>query len=132
MAPRPAAATEGRPAEAQGRRRLQGDPRRYRRQPEGHPHHRAGGGATGARLDDFDLAQGYPHYLRLAGTIDPTRALLFDGIDNREYVIQFVTRGDYQDRDGRLARFVDIYQHSPVVRAALDKAHGTLYQPGWE
>ncbi|HCF2286694.1 MetQ/NlpA family ABC transporter substrate-binding protein [Pseudomonas aeruginosa] len=83
-------------------------------------------------LDDFDLAQGYPHYLRLAGTIDPTRALLFDGIDNREYVIQFVTRGDYQDRDGRLARFVDIYQHSPVVRAALDKAHGTLYQPGWE
>lgn len=26
-------------------------------------------------LDDFDLAQGYPHYLRLAGTIDPTRAL---------------------------------------------------------
>ena len=36
------------------------------------------------------------------------------------------------DRDGRLARFVDIYQHSPVVRAALDKAHGTLYQPGWE
>ncbi len=85
-----------------------------------------------ATLDDFDLAQGYPHYLRLAGTIDPTRALLFDGIDNREYVIQFVTRGDYQDRDGRLARFVDIYQHSPVVRAALDKAHGTLYQPGWE
>ncbi|MCO2820472.1 hypothetical protein FA282_20400 [Pseudomonas aeruginosa] len=83
-------------------------------------------------LDDFDLAQGYPHYLRLAGTIDPTRALLFDGIDNREYVIQFVTRGDYQDRDGRLAHFVDIYQHSPVVRAALDKAHGTLYQPGWE
>ena len=58
--------------------------------------------------------------------------LLFDGIDNREYVIQFVTRGDYQDRDGRLARFVDIYQHSPVVRAELDKAHGTLYQPGWE
>jgi D-methionine transport system substrate-binding protein len=26
---------------------------------------------------------------------------------------------------------VDIYQHSPQVRAALDKAHGKLYQPGW-
>lgn len=82
-------------------------------------------------LDDVDLAQGYPHYIRLAGTIDPNSALLFDGIENKEYVIQFVTRGDYQD-DGRLAKFVDLYQHSPQVRAALDKAHGSLYQPGWQ
>lgn len=82
-------------------------------------------------LDDVDLAQGYPHYIRLAGTIDPNSALLFDGIENKEYVIQFVTRGDYQD-DGRLAKFVDVYQHSPQVRAALDKAHGNLYQPGWQ
>lgn len=80
-------------------------------------------------LDDFDLAQGY-HYLRLAGTIDrqaPGRR------DRRPgYVIQFVTRGDYQDRDGRLARFVDIYQHSPVVARHWTGAAGTLYQPGWE
>lgn len=82
-------------------------------------------------LDDVDLAQGYPHYIRLAGTIDPNSALLFDGIENNEYVIQFVTRGDYQD-DGRLAKFVEVYQHSPQVRAALDKAHGNLYQPGWQ
>lgn len=82
-------------------------------------------------LDDVDLAQGYPHYIRLAGTIDPSSALLFDGIENKEYVIQFVTRGDYQD-DGRLAKFVEVYQHSPQVRAALDKAHGSLYQPGWQ
>lgn len=82
-------------------------------------------------LDDVDLAQGYPHYIRLAGTIDPNSALLFDGIENKEYVIQFVTRGDYQD-DGRLAKFVEVYQHSPQVRAALDKVHGSLYQPGWQ
>lgn len=82
-------------------------------------------------LDDVDLAQGYPHYIRLAGTIDPNSALLFDGIENKEYVIQFVTRGDYQD-DGRLAKFVEVYQHSPQVRASLDKAHGSLYQPGWQ
>lgn len=82
-------------------------------------------------LDDVDLAQGYPHYIRLAGTIDPNSSLLFDGIENKEYVIQFVTRGDYQD-DGRLAKFVEVYQHSPQVRAALDKAHGSLYQPGWQ
>ncbi|WP_375737705.1 MetQ/NlpA family ABC transporter substrate-binding protein [Pseudomonas boanensis] len=82
-------------------------------------------------LDDVDLAQGYPHYIRLAGTLDPNGALLFDGIENKEYIIQFVTRADYKD-DGRLGKFVDIYQHSPQVRAALDKAHGKLYQPGWE
>lgn len=82
-------------------------------------------------LDDVDLAQGYPHYIRLAGTLDPNSALLFDGIENKEYVIQFVTRGDYQD-DGRLAKFVEVYQHSPQVRAALDKALGSLYQPGWQ
>ncbi|BAN49863.1 MetQ/NlpA family ABC transporter substrate-binding protein [Metapseudomonas resinovorans] len=82
-------------------------------------------------LDDVDLAQGYPHYIRLAGTLDPNSALLFDGIENKEYIIQFVTRSDYKD-DGRLGQFVDIYQHSPQVRAALDKAHGSLYQPGWE
>ncbi|MDH4568044.1 MetQ/NlpA family ABC transporter substrate-binding protein [Pseudomonas sp. BN414] len=82
-------------------------------------------------LDDVDLAQGYPHYIRLAGTLDANSALLFDGIENKEYIIQFVTRADYQD-DGRLGEFVDIYQHSPQVRAALDKAHGKLYQPGWE
>ncbi|WP_259754376.1 MetQ/NlpA family ABC transporter substrate-binding protein [Pseudomonas sp. GCEP-101] len=82
-------------------------------------------------LDDVDLAQGYPHYIRLAGTIDPNSALLFDGIENKEYVIQFVTRDDFKDPDGRLKKFVDLYQHSPQVRAALDKAHGSLYQPGW-
>ncbi len=28
-------------------------------------------------------------------------------------------------------KFVDIYQHSPVVRAKLDEFYGKLYQPGW-
>ena len=81
--------------------------------------------------DDADLVQGYPHYIRLAKTFDAESALLFDGIDHKEYVIQFVIKPKSKD-DPRLAKFIDIYQHSPVVRAALDKAHGTLYQPGWE
>ena len=34
--------------------------------------------------------------------------------------------------DPRVIKFVDIYQHSPVVRAALDKSLGKLYQVGWE
>ncbi|TBU82869.1 methionine ABC transporter substrate-binding protein [Pseudomonas daroniae] len=82
-------------------------------------------------LDEVDLAQGYPHYIRLAGTHDPESALLFDGVDNPEYIIQFVIQPASKD-DERLRKFVDIYQHSPAVRAALDKAHGKLYQPGWE
>ncbi|HKS12988.1 MAG TPA: MetQ/NlpA family ABC transporter substrate-binding protein [Pseudomonas sp.] len=81
--------------------------------------------------DDADLVQGYPAYIRLANTFDATSALLFDGLENKEYVIQFVIRPQNKD-DPRLARFIDIYQHSPAVRAALDKAHGSLYQRGWE
>lgn len=81
-------------------------------------------------LDEVDLAQGYPHYLRLSGAIDPNNALLFDGLENPEYVIQFVIRDGHQD-DPRLRKFVDIYQHSPVVRAKLDSFYGKLYQPGW-
>ncbi|CAD5110008.1 MetQ/NlpA family ABC transporter substrate-binding protein [Zestomonas carbonaria] len=82
-------------------------------------------------LDEVDLAQGYPHYIRLAGTHDPESALLFDGVDNPEYIIQFVAQPQ-KAGDPRLLKFIDIYQHSPKVRAALDKAHGKLYQPGWE
>ena len=81
--------------------------------------------------DDADLVQGYPAYIRLANTFDATSALLFDGLDHKEYVIQFVIRPQTKG-DPRLAKFIDIYQHSPAVRAVLDKAHGKLYQPGWE
>lgn len=82
-------------------------------------------------LDEVDLAQGYPHYLRASGVIDPNKALLFDGLENPEYVIQFVIRDGHQG-DPRLRKFVDIYQHSPVVRASLDRFYGKLYQPGWK
>lgn len=81
--------------------------------------------------DDADLVQGYPAYIRLAKTFDPSSAILFDGLDHPEYVIQFVIRPDHKN-DPRLAKFIDIYQHSPVVRASLDKVNGKLYQAGWE
>lgn len=80
--------------------------------------------------DDADLVQGYPAYIRLAKTFDAGSALLFDGLDHPEYVIQFVIQPKSKD-DPRLAKFIDIYQHSPVVKASLDKTYGTLYQPGW-
>lgn len=82
-------------------------------------------------LDDVDLAQGMPHYLRLAGTIDPQSALIFDGQEQKIYAIQFVTRAEGQN-DERLRTFIKVYQTSPVVRAALDQTQGKLYSPGWE
>ncbi|CAI3786505.1 D-methionine-binding lipoprotein MetQ [Pseudomonas sp. MM227] len=81
--------------------------------------------------DDADLVQGYPAYIRLSKTFDAGSALLFDGLDHPEYVIQFVIKPERKD-DPRLAKFIDIYQHSPVVRASLDKVNGKLYQVGWK
>ena len=81
--------------------------------------------------DDADLVQGYPAYIRLSKTFDAESALLFDGLDHPEYVIQFVIQPKSKT-DPRVIKFVDIYQHSPVVRAALDKSLGKLYQVGWD
>lgn len=81
--------------------------------------------------DDADLVQGYPAYIRLAKTFDAGSAILFDGVDHPEYVIQFVIQ-PAKKNDPRLAKFIDIYQHSPQVRAALDKVNGKLYQVGWK
>ncbi len=81
-------------------------------------------------LDDVDLAQGYPSFIKLAGTTDPNDALLFDGLENRNYALQWVVRPESVD-DPRIRRFIAIYQHSPAVRAALDKAFGNLYAVAW-
>lgn len=82
-------------------------------------------------LDDVDLAQGMPHYIKLAGTIDPAKALIFDGQDQKVYALHFVTRPEGKD-DERLKKFVRIYQTSPAVRAALDKHSGKFYTAAWE
>lgn len=81
-------------------------------------------------LDDVDLAQGYPSFIKLAGTTDPNSALLFDGLENKNFAIQWVVRPESVD-DPRIRKFISIYQHSPAVRAALDKAFGSLYAVAW-
>jgi len=81
-------------------------------------------------LDDVDLAQGYPSFLKLAGTIDPESALLFDGTENKAFALQWVVRPESVD-DPRIRKLIDIYQHSPAVRAELDKAFGDLYAVAW-
>jgi len=81
-------------------------------------------------LDDVDLAQGYPSFIKLAGTADPESALLFDGTENKIFALQFVVRPESVN-DPRIRKFIDIYQHSPAVKAELDKAFGDLYAVAW-
>lgn len=81
-------------------------------------------------LDDVDLAQGYPSFIKLAGTADPNGALLFDGLENKLFALQWVVRPE-RANDPRIRRFIAIYQHSPAVRQALDNAFGRLYAIAW-
>jgi D-methionine transport system substrate-binding protein len=91
------------------------------------------GPQTARAIDDVDLAFGYPHYLRLAKTADPEQALLFDSNKDNRYAILFAVREDYQDKNDKLKRFVDIYQNSSRVKEALDADFGAkLWFPGWK
>ncbi|WP_231936050.1 MULTISPECIES: MetQ/NlpA family ABC transporter substrate-binding protein [Burkholderia] len=81
-------------------------------------------------LDDVDLAQGYPSFIKLAGTADPNSALLFDGLENKLFALQWVVRAQSVN-DPRIRKFISIYQHSQAVRKALDNAFGTLYAVAW-
>ena len=91
------------------------------------------GPQTARAIDDVDLAFGYPHYLRLAKTVDPEQALLFDSNTDTRYAILFAVREDYQDKNDKLKKFVEIYQNSPKVKQALDADFGAkLWFPGWK
>ena len=91
------------------------------------------GPQTARAIDDVDLAFGYPHYLRLAKTADPEQALLFDSNKDNRYAILFAVREDYQDKNDKLKKFVEIYQNSPHVKEALDADFGAkLWFPGWK
>ncbi|RQS62984.1 MetQ/NlpA family ABC transporter substrate-binding protein [Burkholderia sp. Bp8963] len=81
-------------------------------------------------LDDVDLAQGYPSFIKLAGTTDPNSALLFDGTENKNFALQWVVRPESAN-DARIRKFIAIYQQSPAVRKALDNAFGSLYAIAW-
>lgn len=91
------------------------------------------GPQTARAIDDVELAFGYPHYLRLAKTADPEQALLFDSNADTRYAILFAVRDDYQDKNDKLKKFVEIYQNSAKVKQALDQDFGAkLWFPGWK
>lgn len=83
---------------------------------------------------DVDLAQGYPHFIVAAGTFDPTSALLYSGIEDRQFAVNFVSREDNKD-DPRIARFIALFQQSPAVKAQIHKSFASsdkLYILAWE
>ncbi|SDC15236.1 MetQ/NlpA family ABC transporter substrate-binding protein [Acinetobacter boissieri] len=90
------------------------------------------GPQTARAVDDVDLVFSYPHYLKLAKTIDPEHALLLNKNADKLYGIVFAVRNNYEDKNDQLQKFVEIYQHSPEVKAALNREIGApLWYPGW-
>jgi D-methionine transport system substrate-binding protein len=84
-------------------------------------------------INDVDLSQGYPHFIVAAGTFDPGSALLFSGIEDKQFALRFVARKDNAG-DPRLKQFVDIYQQSSSVRAQIAKSYANndkLYNLAW-
>jgi D-methionine transport system substrate-binding protein len=83
---------------------------------------------------DVDLALGYPHFIVAAKAFDPGSALIFSGIDDRQFAIRFVVKQG-READPDIAKFVAIYHSSPKVRAAIGKAFADnprLYAIAWE
>lgn len=90
------------------------------------------GPQTARTVDDVDLAFTYPQYLKLAKTIDPQKALYLNKDEDKRYAIVFAVKDNYQDDNDKLKRFVEIYQQSPEVKAALDQQLGqSLWYRGW-
>lgn len=90
------------------------------------------GPQTARAIDDADLIFGFPHYLKMAKVADPHDALFLDPID-KKYAILFVTRKDYQDKDQKLATFVQAFQNSKKVQTILDQDFGKgMWFQGWK
>lgn len=79
-------------------------------------------------LEDVDLAQGYPSFLKLAG-IDPETALILDDVQPI-YAIQWVVRPKDKD-DPRIRQFIKIYQETPEVMTVLKKHFGSFIAAAW-
>lgn len=95
------------------------------------------GPQTARAVDEADLVFSYPHYLRLAKTLDPNNALILDDNTNTRYAILFVVRDDYEskspERAAQLKKFIQIYQNSAAVKTAINDDVGEkLWFPGWK
>jgi D-methionine transport system substrate-binding protein len=84
-------------------------------------------------INDVDAGVTFPHYVAASGAFDPSSALIWGGIEDRQYTIRFVVPTAKKD-DPVLHKFVKIYQTSEAVREAIKKGFNNdsrLYTLTW-
>ncbi|MDR2639152.1 MAG: MetQ/NlpA family ABC transporter substrate-binding protein [Helicobacteraceae bacterium] len=82
---------------------------------------------------DVDLAQGYPHFIVASKAFDASSGLIYSGIEGEEYAVRFVVP-EAKKNDPILRKFVEIYQNSAAVKAAIHKGYAydnRLYSLAW-
>lgn len=82
---------------------------------------------------DVDLAMGYPHFIVAAKAFDPSSGLVYSGIEDERFAIQFVVN-EKDANNADIRRFIRIYQNSPAVKAAIRRAFANddrLYAFAW-
>jgi D-methionine transport system substrate-binding protein len=68
-----------------------------------------------------DIAQGYPHFIVASKAFDQSSGLVYSGIEDARFTIQFVTKST-RTKDPVIQKFIRIFQESDAVKAAIDKA----------
>ncbi|WP_298925919.1 MetQ/NlpA family ABC transporter substrate-binding protein [uncultured Ramlibacter sp.] len=82
---------------------------------------------------DVDIAQGYPHFIVASKAFDPSSGLVYSGIEDARFAIQFVVKNT-RTKDPVIQKFIKIFQESDAVKAAIDKAFAgdkRLYSLVW-
>jgi D-methionine transport system substrate-binding protein len=82
---------------------------------------------------DVDVALGYPHFIVAAKAFDPSRGLVYSGIEDARFTIQFVVKSN-RVNDPVIQKFIRIYQNSAAVKADIGRAFNNdsrLYTLGW-
>lgn len=70
---------------------------------------------------DVDIAQGYPHFIVASKAFDPSSGLVYSGIEDARFSIQFVVKAN-RTNDPVIQKFIRIFQGSDAVKAAIHKA----------
>lgn len=82
---------------------------------------------------DVDLAQGFPYFIIASKAFDASKGLAYTSYEDDSWAIQFVARSD-RAADPRIARFLDIYKNSDVVRKTIHAFYlndQKLYRLAW-
>jgi D-methionine transport system substrate-binding protein len=85
-------------------------------------------------INDVDLTLCYTHVVVSSGKFDASSALVWSGIEDKQYAIRFVVNTARKD-DPLLHKFVSIYQNSAAVIEAVKKGFNNdprLYTITWK